>query len=681
MKMSALTFDEFFEAAVGISSVVMVLSGCWIVRVLIQIEKTKTVDIASVLEDDGTGDDLAFTEETTEKKLEVEHADGSPSEIEMSPTGKSKETSPASSPTAKPIAARKARVRARRVSCDFIILQIVSVLVLILLTYLILVQSNANVFLRGLGSICVFCVFLGLQIGEEFRRQRLDRLVLLLSLFLLIASMLSTLVYSMKNLKQGEIYEGPARIVGYSMERYNNTMHDPTTRTDMAVSWGKDWGCPLSGGKVCQANVHGAMCQTHPEKEQTKHKPNYGTRLLKETEEDEKDEEAEEVEEALEEDLEDEEKDNQELEDENESLSAENEKLEEEIKELKQEDEVEEEENDELVEQENSEMYEIADEYDEDILIIEEEEEEDAQAYEDFEFEEDEDKLEDEIAAATDDEKKEELEEDLEEDQIEENDIDEEYEEVYDEYDEYVDEYEELAEEDYEDFEEAQDETIELEDEKDDLKEEVEETEEEIEEGDYSVPIDSEYSKGEGKESSTDEFEDTTGTEEYYEEEEAIEEAFEEDEYDEATEEELEEEFEEEWYWDEYPSSYDDDMYQDEYWNYDWDSVWGDYSCEDLFDADISGQTYDPNKPAGGDDEWPFAYIYGSCKTCDAYILNSFAEMNFEDTQEYKQQAIVYLAGAAAGLVWSLLAYVKYKVMPTEENEIDLLASDGGVLA
>ncbi len=238
-----------------------------------------------------------------------------------------------------------------------------------------------------------------------------------------------------------------------------------------------------------------------------------------------------------------------------------------------------------------------------------------------------------------------------------------------------------MAEEDYEDFEEAQDETIELEDEKNDLKEEVEETEAEIEEGDYSVPIDSEYSKGEGEESSTDEFEDNTGTEEYYEEEEAIEEAFEEDEYDEAIEEELEEEFEEEWYWDEYPSSYDDDMFEDEYWSYDWDSVWGDYSCEDLFDADISGQTYDPNQPAGGDDEWPFVYIYGSCKTCEAYILDSFAEEAFEDTQEYKHQAIVYLAGAAAGFVWSLLSYVKYKVMPTEENEIELLGSDGGVLA
>ncbi len=334
MKTSALTFDEFFEAAVGISSVVMVLSGCWIVRVLIQIEKTKVVAVASVLQDDGTGvSDLQFEESTTDKQLEVEHADGSPSEIEMSPTGKSKrgnETSPASSPTAsaKPITARKARQRQRRISWAFINIQIVSVLTLMLLTYLLLVQSNAAIFWRMLGSFCVFAVFLRFQIGEEIRRQRVDRLMLLISLFLLIASMLSTLVYSMKTLKQGEIYEGPARIVGYSTESYNNTVHDPTTRTDIAVSWGKDWGCPMSGGKVCQANVHGAMCQTHPDKEQTKHKPNYGTRLL---EDDKKLEDAEEAEEALEEDLEDEEKSNQELEDENENLTEENAKLEKEI--------------------------------------------------------------------------------------------------------------------------------------------------------------------------------------------------------------------------------------------------------------------------------------------------------------------------------------------------------------
>ena len=98
--------------------------------------------------------------------------------------------------------------------------------------------------------------------------------------------------------------------------------------------------------------------------------------------------------------------------------------------ELKEENEVEDEENEMLVEQENSAINEITDEYDEDILIVEEEMEEDAQAYEDAEYEEDEEKLEDEIEAATDDEKKEELEEDLEEDEIEKDDIDEEYEEV-----------------------------------------------------------------------------------------------------------------------------------------------------------------------------------------------------------------------------------------------------------
>ena len=144
MKMSAMTFDQMFEAAVGISSVVMVLSGCWIIGVLIQIEKSKVVALASVLQDDGTGtSDLEFTEEGP-SKLEVETADGSsPSEIEMSPTGNSKKELEAEpSPTAvatstKPMTARKARQKQRRVSWAFINIQIVSVLALVLLLSLI----------------------------------------------------------------------------------------------------------------------------------------------------------------------------------------------------------------------------------------------------------------------------------------------------------------------------------------------------------------------------------------------------------------------------------------------------------------------------------------------------------------------------------------------------------------
>jgi len=659
--MSTLTFDQTFLSAVAISSVLMVCSAAWIVRVLIQIEKSKVVALSSVLDGDGTDSDLQFSESTS-KQLEVESSNGNGNgAIEMSPTrssrnGETPPTSPQSSPTSKPMTARKARQKQKRISWMFVNTQILSVSVLVLLTYLLLVQSNSAVFLRILGSVCVFGVFLRFQIGEEVRRQRIDRIMLLLSLFLLIASMLSTLVYSMKALKQGEIYEGPARIVGYSQEQYNNTKHDPTTRTDVAVSWGREWGCPWSGGKVCQANVEGAMCESHPDKEQTKHKPNYDTRrnrkrnrnrkrFLKDNdsdEQDEKEEEAEEVEEGLEEDLEDEEKSNQDLEEENKDLATENEELQEEIEELKEENELEDEENDELVDQENTELDEIADEYDEDIMIVEDEEYEDAQGYEDYEFEQDEETLEDEIESATDDEYEEELSEVLEATEEEQEQGDEEYEEDEELLEDYAEEYADAADEEYDELLDEQETTYELDEEKEDAKEEAAETEAEIN----------------GGESSTDDLE-----EEY---------------------EEYEEEFydDDEWYWDESPENYDDDNFEDDYWNYDWDSVWGDYSCEDLFDGDIAGKTYDVDTPAGGDDEWPFVYIYGSCKTCEAYILDYFAEEAFEETQEYKQQAIVYLAGAMAGFSWTILAYIKYRILPTSENEIELLgSSDGGVMA
>ena len=62
--------------------------------------------------------------------------------------------------------------------------------------------------------------------------------------------------------------------------------------------------------------------------------------------------------------------------------------------------------------------------------------------------------------------------------------------------------------------------------------------------------------------------------------------------------------------------------------------------------------------------------------------MDYFAEEAFEELQDYKQQAIVYLAGAMAGFVWTILSYIKYRVLPTSENELELLSSnDGGVLA
>lgn len=109
--------------------------------------------------------------------------------------------------------------------------------------------------------------------------------------------------------------------------------------------------------------------------------------------------------------------------------------------------------------------------------------------------------------------------------------------------------------------------------------------------------------------------------------------------------------------------------------------MWGDYSCEDLFESDMGTRTFDINTPAGGDDDWPYINIYGSCKTCEAYILDYFAEEAFEQVDDLRKQAILYMSGAIACFIASLLAYIKYRVMPTAENQVELLGYDGGVLA
>ena len=109
--------------------------------------------------------------------------------------------------------------------------------------------------------------------------------------------------------------------------------------------------------------------------------------------------------------------------------------------------------------------------------------------------------------------------------------------------------------------------------------------------------------------------------------------------------------------------------------------MWGDYACEDLFDSDVGFRTFNMDTPAGGDDDWPFINIYGSCKTCEAYILDYFAEEAFEEVDDLRKQAILYMSFAIAGFIASLLAYIKYRVMPTAENEVELLGYDGGVLA
>ena len=122
-------------------------------------------------------------------------------------------------------------------------------------------------------------------------------------------------------------------------------------------------------------------------------------------------------------------------------------------------------------------------------------------------------------------------------------------------------------------------------------------------------------------------------------------------------------------------------MFENEYWNYDWDSAWGDYGCADLFQTDIEGQIHDPSIPAGSDDSWPYINIYGSCKHCDAYIMDYFAEEAFEKLDDYFLQAVLFMGLAFTGMGCSLIGFIKYKLNPPPENQIELLGSGAGVIA
>lgn len=241
-----MDFETKLTFTYGIAAASTVLAGLWIVWILIQIEVNKsfmTMDIDNPLE------------------LDVEDEISGSQKVEMESEGNV-------------VAPEKElpKPRRRRVNMSFKFMQFTSVGVLILLTYLLLVVSPAPLWLTTIGSLCVLGIFLRYQIGDELRRKRLDRLALIISLFMVIAGSLSMATYAQKTLNQGEIYQGPARIVAYDGSNYNNAnnnnnnaQQDSTlTRTDLMVSWGNSWGCPQSGGKVCQAQVEGAMCQAGP---------------------------------------------------------------------------------------------------------------------------------------------------------------------------------------------------------------------------------------------------------------------------------------------------------------------------------------------------------------------------------------------------------------------------------
>ena len=132
------------------------------------------------------------------------------------------------------------------------IVLMLTVAIITILVYLILVFSNAPSWLEWVGMLIVL-VLLGpiLQYGDEIRRQRYDRLSLLLTLVLILATGLNLAVYAAQQYADEDIYKGPARIIDYQDDKYNNAQGETVTRTDLMVAWGGEWGCRKNLTSFC----------------------------------------------------------------------------------------------------------------------------------------------------------------------------------------------------------------------------------------------------------------------------------------------------------------------------------------------------------------------------------------------------------------------------------------------
>jgi hypothetical protein len=139
--------------------------------------------------------------------------------------------------------------------------------VLMLLNYLLLVYLPGSVVLSLVAICAIWSLTLHGYLSEElFRRKRFDRVAWLASLFFAIAMSLTAFTYHRITYQQGDVYKGPARIVGYDTSVYTNSDGE-SLRTNLEVNWGGDWACPrhgIGGGtsEPCQAVVQGALCQT-----------------------------------------------------------------------------------------------------------------------------------------------------------------------------------------------------------------------------------------------------------------------------------------------------------------------------------------------------------------------------------------------------------------------------------
>ncbi len=564
----------------------------------------------------------------------------------------------------------------------------VMVSILLFITYLLLVYLPSGATASLIGTILISCVILKPQLTDDIlRRKRYDRVSAIFTLLIFAASSMSLMTYGRIGLQEGMIYEGPARIIGYDTSVYESTtktndddknsgkVMKEATRMDLEVAWGGQWGCPDNGGVQCQAFVSGALCEVDEKADEVSNRHRHDRYL--EINSNSSNETI------------------QELQNEIEELTKENEELKEKNTQL-----------DAMISDEDEELDAIGNAA---INYYEKSNENanDAKYYKDVAVEEAEEIVLDNTATmeeALDAEYYAEV-ADTEEEIIEdtygvvgEEVVDEVKDEIRSEFNEAIDEVEDVMEKTIEKIEDAYvNDDVGL----GTVEDEVAEAEEEMVDKVLDVTLDNEGVIVEdddvGKKEITEEEEERDDDtlisveegeeiiEEVEEEEEdgsiSVEEGEEIIEEVEEEEEEKVQKTDEKYYYSYYGSnnnySFEDDMFEDDWWSHSWTDVWGEYTCNDIFDSDLEGKTYDSDvKP--GDDEWPFVNIYGSCNKCEAYLVDYYSTEHFNMIKQYQYHAQNYALVGLFGVIITTILVMKQYLNPAEENELGLLMNEGG---
>lgn len=131
-----------------------------------------------------------------------------------------------------------------------------------------------------------------------------------------------------------------------------------------------------------------------------------------------------------------------------------------------------------------------------------------------------------------------------------------------------------------------------------------------------------------------------------------------------------------------YTYYYDDDKFDKGYWDaQDWNAVWGQYACEDLFAQDLAElHSYDPDTDPG-DDSWPTVNIYGDCDTCEAFIVDYFSTEYYENVLDHKFSTANYAIASILGIFITSLLVMRQRLNPTADQEIELLSRHGKALS